>query len=681
MPRAPLVVCAAVALAVVGTWPLAAQLWTHAYDPSGEGQWLSSLLLSDVYLTAWILAWDAHALFTRPQALFEANIFHPAPDTLALSEHILGAMPVYLPLAALTRDPIAAHQATLVLSFALAFLAAVALVRDWTASWPAAVSAGILFSFSGFRVGGLDSLHMEGNYFMPLVPLYAQRAVRDGRLRWSALLFVVLTLQALHSYYLAYATFLGLAVLLGVVFLLDPDARRRGMRLIMPTLAAGLVVAVVTIPYLRAAAAGGLTPAPELTRFFSGSLGRTGATGALAVAVMTSWFWRSGLRRHVPYAWLLAVLAAGLMTHLLALGPVMHVGEWSVPGPFALAAALPGFDRVRAPMRLNTMTTMCLGALAGVGLAGALRRFAWIPGAAVVGLTLLCLPLTMQWPVPTRAITSGDDVPPVYRRLASDPPGPLLELPFEDVTLHGWSTVEEARRMYLSTHHWHPLLNGYSGYTPPSYRVVSGLVSALPDAEALQLLRRATGLRYVVLHTAELRPGLGSEWSSLGRTEAFGPDTLVTLPEAEADLRERLRSSDAGTSTLVGTPLDAVPADDRRAHLTVMGAEPTKALPGVPFDIPVRVSNAGSATWPVLSIAARRVVELVYRWQDESGRALSAGASPLPYDLAPSRSVVTALSVRPPVTTGAALLTIGVGQAGGWFEGSPPAIAVTLVAR
>jgi len=95
----------------------------------------------------------------------------------------------------------------------------------------------------------------------------------------------------------------------------------------------------------------------------------------------------------------------------------------------------------------------------------------------------------------------------------------------------------------------------------------------------------------------------------------------------------------------------------------------------------VRVSNVGSATWPVLSIASRRVVELVYRWQDESGRELSAGASPLPYDLAPSKSVVTALSVRPPVKTGAALLTIGVGQAGSWFEGTPPAIAVTLVAR
>lgn len=692
MPRALLVLCAAVALAIVGTWPLAARLSTHVYDPSGEGHWLSSLLLSDVYLTVWILAWDAHALFTHPQALFAANIFHPAPDTLALSEHVLGAMPLYLPLAALMRDPIAAHQATLVLSFALAFLAAVALVRDWTASWPAAVAAGILFAFSGFRGGGLDSLHIEGNYFMPLVPLYAQRAVRDGRLRWPALLFVVLTLQALHSYYLAYATFLGLAVLLSVVFVLDPSARRRSARLIFPTLGAIAAVALVTLPYLRVAAAGALSPtAPQLVRLWSGSLGRTGATGALVACVMTGWFWTTGLQRHVPRAWLLALLAAATATHVLALGPAIQLGGWSLPAPFALLqAVIPGFDRVRSPVRFNVMATMCLSALAGVGVAGALRRIEarvssgarWIPGAAVVGLTLLSLPLAMQWPVPTRAITSADEVPPVYRWLASAEPGPLLELPFNDVTLHPFGTVEEARRMYLSTHHWHPLLNGYSGYAPPSYRVVSGLVGALPDAEALTLLRRATGLRYVVLHTDRMSADARSEWlargAGLGVTRSFGKDALLALPEMDADLRDRLRASDLGASTLVGTPLAAVRAEDRRARLTIVRAVPATALAGVPFDIALEVANVGSAIWPVLSTDAHRVVELMYRWQDRSGRELSTGTSPLPYDLGPSRSVVTAMTVRPPATAGEALLTIGVGQAGDWFQGSPPPIAVGL---
>jgi hypothetical protein len=692
MRRVLLVAALAVALAVVGTWPLAARLSTHVYDPTAEAHGLSSLLLSDVYLTLWILAWDAHALGTHARALFDANIFHPAHDTLALSEHMLGAMPVYLPLVAVSRDPVAAHQATLVLSFAFAFLAAFALVRDWTASWPAAVSAGILFAFSGFRAGTLAALHMEGNYYLPLVPLLAHRAVRDPRLRWAVLLGIVLTLQALHSYYLAYAMFAGLAALLAVVFLADERARRCWPRLIIPTVAAALVVTIVTAPYLRAAARGALlAPAAELVSFSSGAVGRTGATGALLVCVLTGCFWRHGLKTHVSHAWPLGLLSAALVTHLLALGPEVRVAGWTLPAPFALLAALvPGVESVRVPVRFNAATTMCLAALAGVGLAGALHRLEarraggrvtrWLPGASAVGLALLSVPLTMRWPVATTPIATDDHVPAVYRALASAAPGPLLELPFHDVALQPFERLEEARRAYLSVYHWHPLLNGYSGYVPASYRIVSGLVRALPDAEALRLLGRTTGVRYVVIHGDQLPPSLRADWparvAALGTSRSFGQDVLVTLPDPHPDLLPRLVSPAAGAATLVGTPLVAVPEGERRAQLRIVGSPPRAVFAGIAFGMTVEVTNLGSATWPVLSTETAHVVELAYRWQDPTGRRLSTGASPLPYDLGPSASIVTTLTVAPPAASGAAVLSLGVAQDGEWFAGGPAPITI-----
>ena len=139
-------VAAALALAVYGTWPIAAHPASRVY---GGGLGVPATgPHPDVYLTVWILAWTAHALATAPWSLLEANIFHPTPHALALSENMLGALPLYLPLAALSRDPIFAHQATLVLTFACAFLAALVLVRDWTGSWWAAVVGGTLFAFS-----------------------------------------------------------------------------------------------------------------------------------------------------------------------------------------------------------------------------------------------------------------------------------------------------------------------------------------------------------------------------------------------------------------------------------------------------------------------------------------------------------------------------------------------------
>ena len=34
--------------------------------------------------------------------------------------------------------------------------------------------------------------------------------------------------------------------------------------------------------------------------------------------------------------------------------------------------------------------------------------------------------------------------------------------------------------MYFSTFHWHKLVNGYSGFSPPSYARLLGLVAEIP---------------------------------------------------------------------------------------------------------------------------------------------------------------------------------------------------------
>ena len=40
----------------------------------------------DPLFNVWTLAWDVHALQTQPLHLFDANIFYPYTNTLALSE-------------------------------------------------------------------------------------------------------------------------------------------------------------------------------------------------------------------------------------------------------------------------------------------------------------------------------------------------------------------------------------------------------------------------------------------------------------------------------------------------------------------------------------------------------------------------------------------------------------------
>jgi hypothetical protein len=58
---------------------------------------------------------------------------------------------------------------------------------------------------------------------------------------------------------------------------------------------------------------------------------------------------------------------------------------------------------------------------------------------------------------------------------------------------------------------------------------VAALAARLPDPEALTDLVRTTGVRYVLVHRAELAPGAWRRWrqhTGLRVSRTFGPDVL-----------------------------------------------------------------------------------------------------------------------------------------------------------
>jgi hypothetical protein len=199
------------AVALIATWPAAAHLGTRVVDPGGAG---------------------AAGLWSQ----------------------------MYLPLALATGDPVLAHQATLVLTFAAAFLAMAALVRDWTGSWPAAVAAGTPFATCGLRMGQLAALHLEGSWYLPLVVLFARRTALGAGLAAPGLLAAVLVLVTLHSCYLGYAAFGAAGVVALTAIAAEPRARRRWAALTAAIGAAAACVAAVSLPYVAAARAGALAP-------------------------------------------------------------------------------------------------------------------------------------------------------------------------------------------------------------------------------------------------------------------------------------------------------------------------------------------------------------------------------------------------------------------------------------
>ncbi|MFZ5587466.1 MAG: hypothetical protein ACOZHQ_16220 [Thermodesulfobacteriota bacterium] len=185
-------------LATVMTWPLAAHPATAIND------------FGDPLLNAWILWWVVQALFTPGLSLFNAPIFHPAPLTLAYSEHLVVSGLTAAPVLLLGGDAVLAHNFVFWLSFVLAGYGAYLLGWELTGSRGAALVCALGFAFAPYRFGHLGHLQLQTAHFMPLVLLYLHRWAREPR--WSHAVFFGLfwVLQILSCGY--YALFISLAV-------------------------------------------------------------------------------------------------------------------------------------------------------------------------------------------------------------------------------------------------------------------------------------------------------------------------------------------------------------------------------------------------------------------------------------------------------------------------------------
>ena len=491
----PLAAIALFAVLVAGmTWP---QVW-HLSSQATEHQ--------DIYFNMWRLAWFAHAVVTSPTRLFDANIFFPEPGTLALSDAMLVEGALAAPLLWAGLNAILVHNIMLFGAIVLSGAAMYWLARYLTGSRGAGLLAGIVFAFAPYRVEHIMHMELQWTVWMPLAFLALHRTLDTGRLKYGVATGACIALQMLSSIY--YGIFLATLIALASLLLLPRDRQAPFLRA-AGALAAGAILAAAisaayAVPYLRAHAKVGDRPIQDVA-----SLSATPAN--YLVATPGNWLYGRltgargrAERRLFPgvTAVLLAIAAlllrppsrraiAYLLLLIAAFETSLGVGGYAYTFLYEHVSVYRG---LRAAARFGIFVVMFLGVLAAFGytaiVAGRTRRVR-LGVAGVLAAVML-----LEYRASVGLIAYSASAPPVYRVLARQPRGVVAEFPAPTVDRLPGRDPEWA---FMSTFHWFPLVNGYSGNYPPSYLARLERLKGFPDETSIMQLRR-DNVRYVIVH-------------------------------------------------------------------------------------------------------------------------------------------------------------------------------------
>ena len=491
--------------ALVFTVLTAAFTWPQVLRP------LSVPPHDDAYFSMWRIAWIAHQLPRDPLHLFDANILYPEKRTLAYSDAVLVQGLAGAPFIWLGAPVVLVYNAQILATFVLCGLGAFLLVRDLSGRSAAGLVAGAVFAFATYRFDHYVHLELLSAQWMPFALWMLHRTLVSGRLSDGLWTGAFGALQGLSSVYFGIFFATIAAVLAPLLFWSTPSLHRR--RALLPLAAGALLAAAVlgiyALPYRAARSVVGERAAGEQALYAAGPkhymasmpdsllygdiTGRIGLhekrlfPGFAAMLLTLIALWPPLDRRRVAYGIALAIAVDISFGHRGILGAWLqsHVGV---------------YGGLRVVARIGAVVLLLVAVLAGFGFARLLaavgRRIPTGPLAGAIALIILA-EYAMRPMVLERVETQPGEV---YRWLREQPPGVVAEFPLPA----SWKGplefgFHESRFTYNSSFHWKPMVNGYSGFWPASYVLLSRAVEDFPSDGTMRELARK-GVAYLLLH-------------------------------------------------------------------------------------------------------------------------------------------------------------------------------------
>jgi hypothetical protein len=255
----------------------------------------------------------------------------------------------------------------------------------------------------------------------------------------------------------------------------------------------------------------------------------------LALAAVMAW------KRRVNRSAVAFYAGTSLVMWLLSLGPSprLHGIPLGVPGPYAVLAALPGFDGMRVPARFWMVAVVCLSACAALACAGLRSRGARTAAVAIA----TCGLLLDGWPRAMPLFT----VPPM--RVTQSRARARLQLPMRQ---------SETEAMYGAIAQDRPVFNGYSGYAAPQHAALLDMLEA-HDTRILDRLAARDPVEVIIEWTNDaqgqwrgwldsygaIRAGGGEGWTAYdilasgSVAPAFPTGSRIPIAKVTASINER----------------------------------------------------------------------------------------------------------------------------------------------
>ncbi len=531
-----------VLLAIILTYPLI--FYFGKAVPTGA--WLHY----DAFLNIWILSWVQHILLSHPLNLFNANIFYPAPHSLALSEHLLGNALLVFPIKIFSDNVIIQYNFLFLLVIVLSGFGCYLLFYHLTGKKFSAIFAGCLFAFVSTRFRYIQLIQIQSTQWIPFILLFFLKFMEKRRWRYAFLFTLFLFLNFITSIYISLIFMVGFSVMLLYLILFNRKDILN-MDVLKKTLPLLIIIAIPLyffyLPYkelyysqvytnydLRAEEV--MKNSASIKAYFSYFLQLTAlksipsitSSQGLFPGIVVSFLFILGVYRMFKIQDILirrffvSLLIAGTFSFLLSLGR-------NFPLYMVFMEIIPFLPAIRVPERFSVFLIFVLSILAGLGFDGIKRRI------VMAIITVLFFTENLIVPVTLTPVTDIINPEPVYLYLRDQPDAPaVLELPMPSETEEIYLEVKYTISSIL---HWKPIANGYSGYFPQSYhKIREAVFRGFPKRETLLFLKDY-GIKLIVVHTEYFKSEI---WKALSKfidesplipVADFGSDKVYKIPD------------------------------------------------------------------------------------------------------------------------------------------------------